>query len=80
MSIACRSLHVVNDRTGKERCVGALLANEKSGTYWHHYTRLAGEAGESIIYNVAGNATRLTKALDAMCGTSVCEDEAGLLG
>ena len=73
-------LHVVNDKTGKERCVSANLASDgKAGTYWHYYTRLASDAGESIIYNVNGNRTRLKAALDVMCRTEVCQDEPGLL-
>ena len=66
-------LHVVNDRTGKERCAGALLATDgRAGTYWHYFTQLAGAAGESVIYNVAGNRTRLRAALDVMARTDVC--------
>ena len=47
---------------------------------WHYFTRLAADAGESIIYNVAGNRSRLRGALDVMCRTEVCTDDAGLLG
>ena len=66
--------HVVTDRTGKERCLSAQLAsNGALGTYWHYYTALPGTSGESIIYNVAGNRSRLVAALDVMCRTTVCE-------
>ena len=47
---------------------------------WHYFTRLAADAGESIIYNVVGNHSRLRGALDVMCRTEVCTDDAGLLG
>ena len=70
--------HVVTDRTGKERCLSAQLASKgASGTYWHYYTALPASAGDSIIYNVAGNRSRLTAALDVMCGTDVCEVPGG---
>lgn len=73
-------LHIVNDRTGKERCYSALLATGgRAGTYWHYFTRLAADAGESLIYNVAGNATRLRAALSVMRSTPVCEADAPLL-
>lgn len=72
--------HVVNDRTGKERCLSAQLAsNGADGTYWHYYTRLPANAGESIIYNTASNRTRIQAALDAMCGPSLCAEPAGLI-
>ena len=72
-------LHIVNDKTGKERCVSALLTSGgRAGTYWHYFTRLAADAGESIIYNVAGNRTRLNAALNAMCTTDVCVETAAL--
>ena len=72
-------MHVVNDRTGKERCLSAQLAsNGKSGTYWHYFTMLAG--GEpSVIYNVNGNRTRLGAALEVMAKTEVCEVPDGAL-
>ena len=72
-------LHVVNDRTGKERCPSAQLAsNGRAGTYWHYYTMLASAAGESIIYNVAGNRSRLNGALDVMVRSDVCSVDAAL--
>ena len=65
--------HVVNDRTGKERCLSAQLASKgRAGTYWHYYSLLPGGAGESIIFNVAGNHSRLRAALDVMSSTDVC--------
>lgn len=65
--------HVVNDRTGKERCVSALQASDgRTGTYWHYFTKLPSDAGQSIIYNVGGNRTRLRTALDTMVHTEVC--------
>ena len=66
-------LHVVNDRTGKERCISSLQTTG-GGTYWHYYTQLPAGAGESIIYNVAANRSRLRGALKAMCRTPVCEE------
>ena len=66
-------LHVVNDRTGKERCVSAQLASKgTSGTYWHYFTRLPGSAGPSVIYNVNGNRSRLRAVLDVMASSDVC--------
>ena len=65
-------MHVVNDKTGKERCLSAQLAsNGTSGTYWHYFTRLA--QGGSVIYNVNGNRSRLRFALESMVSTAVCE-------
>ena len=73
-------LHIVNDRTGKERCLSANLAsNGRAGTYWHYFTRLSADAGPSLIYNVAGNRSRLRSALDVMTRTSVCADDEQLL-
>ena len=66
-------LHVVNDRTGKERCLSSLQATG-AGTYWHYYTQLPAGAGASIIYNVAANRSRLRDALETMCRTPVCEE------
>ena len=65
--------HVVNDRTGKERCAASTQAGG-SGTYWHYYTQLAGDAGESVIYNVAGDGARLRNALAAMFEGPLCAE------
>ena len=75
-------LHVVNDRTGKERCVSANLASGgRAGTYWHYFTKLPASAGHSLIYNVPANRSRLAAALEVMAKTDVCDaGDAGPLG
>ncbi|KAL1520528.1 hypothetical protein AB1Y20_022105 [Prymnesium parvum] len=69
--------HVVSDTTGKERCVSSLQATG-GGTYWHFYTLLPGRSGESVIYNVGADRTRLKDSLLAMCSTSLCEEPSSL--
>jgi hypothetical protein len=73
-------LHIVNDKTGKERCASAQLASGgRSGAYWHYFTTLPSAAGESIIFNVAGNRSRLVAALDVMCSSEACHETAQAL-
>ena len=66
-------LHVVHDLTGKERCAA-------NGAYFHYFTTLPGRAGHSIVYNIAGNLSRLEGALRLMCETPVCEVNLELRG
>ena len=68
-------LHLVSDRTGKERCPSSLFS-EGEGTYWHYFTRLPGTAGESIVYNFGADEAKLEDALTQMCETEVCDDVA----
>ena len=67
---------VVSASNGVTRQRGS---NGRAGTYWHYFTRLPADAGPSLIYNVAGNTSRLRGALDVMVSSRVCEEPAPLL-